>query len=84
MGRYLAGLVPHLGNLFRLCHRPRIPSPNSLLVEEVSALEVVCIQKLADLKLAAPALCNDHLRNCFELAQARGDKVATDAIIGIL
>jgi hypothetical protein len=81
--RYLAGLVPHPGNLFRLCCCLSIPTQNSLLVGEVSALEVVCIQKLADLKLTTPALQNDHMRNCLELVQARGDKVGTDAIIGI-
>jgi hypothetical protein len=53
-------------------------------VEEVSALEAVCIQKLADLKLAALAIWNNHLSNCLDLVQAQGDKVATDAIIGIL
>jgi hypothetical protein len=84
MGRYLAGLVPHPGNLFCLCRRLSISSPNSLLAEEVSALEAVCIQKLADLMLAAPALQNGHLRSCLKLVQAKGDKVATDAIIGIL
>jgi hypothetical protein len=84
IGRYLAGLVPHPGNLFCLCRCLSIPSPNSLLVGEVSALEAVCIQKLADLKLAAPALQNDHLRSCLKSAQAGGDKVATVAIKGIL
>jgi hypothetical protein len=84
MGRYLAGLVPQPGNLFCLCLRLSILSPNSLLAEGVSALEVVCIQKLADLKLAAPALQNNHLHYCLKLAQARGDNVATDAIIGVL
>jgi hypothetical protein len=84
ISRYLAGQVPYHGNLFCLCRHLSIPSPNSLLVEEVSALEAVCIQKLADLKLAAPALQNNLLHNCLDLAQARGDKVATDAIIGIL
>jgi hypothetical protein len=82
ISRYLAGLVPHPGNLFHLCCGLSIPRPNSLLVDEVS-VEVVCIQKLADLKLAAPALWNSHMRNHPDLAQARGDKVATDATIGI-
>jgi hypothetical protein len=49
ISKYQNNLVPHPGNLFRLCRRLSIPSPSSLLVEEVSALEAVCIQKLADL-----------------------------------
>jgi hypothetical protein len=81
---YLAGLVPHPGNLFRLCQCLSIPSSDSLLVEAVSSLEAVSIQKLVDLKLAALALQNNHLRNSLDSAWAWGDKVATDAIIGIL
>ncbi len=53
-------------------------------MEEVSALEVVCIQKLADLKLAALELWNNHMGICLDLVQEQGDKVATYKIIGIL
>ncbi len=56
MCRYLADLILQPGNLFSLCCRLSIPSPNSQLAEEISALELVSIQKLAHLELADPAL----------------------------
>ncbi len=82
--RYQNGQVPHAGNLYRLCRCLSVPSPSSLTVEEVIAAEVACVQKLADLKLQAPVLWNEHLHNCLDTARERGDKVATAAIIAIL
>jgi hypothetical protein len=84
ISRYQNGQVPHAGNLYRLCRCLSAPSPSSLMVEEVIAAEAACVQKLADLKLQAPVLWNEHLRNCLDTARERGDKVATDAIIDIL
>jgi hypothetical protein len=54
------------------------------MVEEVIAAEAACVQKLADLKLQAPILWNEHWCNCLDTAHERGYKVATDAIIAIL
>ena len=53
-------------------------------MEEVIALEVVSVQKLAALKQQAPALRNNHLCKCLTSAHAKGDKVATNAINDIL
>ncbi len=52
--------------------------------EEVIAAEAACVQKLADLKLQAPILWNEHLQKCIDTAREKGNNVATDAIVAIL
>jgi hypothetical protein len=84
ISRYQNSQAPHAGNLYHLCRCLSVPCPNSLAVDEVIAAEAACVQKLANLKLQAPVLWNEHLCNCLDTARERGDKVATDAIIAIL
>jgi hypothetical protein len=66
-----------------LCRQLSVLSPDSLMMEEVIAAEAACVQKLADLKLQAPLLSNEHHQKCLDTARERGDKVETDAIVAI-
>ena len=78
------GKVPDPRNLFRSCDCHGLGNPRELTRAMVDAEILICLRKIEELKLKAPEMRRQHLKNRLQVARDNGQEEKAAEILRIL